>query len=103
VGEGFEVRRYRSDDAPEALRLLHDGFGGWPGRRVAAHDRPEEFFRWKHERNPHGPSFIVVAEADGRLIGMRAYMPWPLTAGGGRVEAVHTVDLATHPTTEARA
>jgi GNAT superfamily N-acetyltransferase len=96
--EAFEVRSYRAGDAPRVVSLLMAAFGDWPGRRVAAHARPEEFFRWKHERNPHGPSYIALAEVDGRLAAMRAYMPWPLLADGGRrVSAVHTVDLATHP------
>ena len=93
----MEVRTYRAGDAPAVLRLLRASFGAWPGRRVAAHDRPAEFFAWKHERNPHGPSFIVLAEAEGRPIGMRAYMLWPLVAGGEAVGAVQAVDLATHP------
>jgi GNAT superfamily N-acetyltransferase len=96
--DGLEVRTYRADDAPRAIALLRASFGDWPGRRVAAHERPEDFFRWKHERNPHGRSHVVVAEADGRLAAMRAYMPWPLSAGDGRpVGAVHTVDIATDP------
>jgi GNAT superfamily N-acetyltransferase len=97
VAEAFDVRTYRDEDAAEVLALLRAAFGDWPGPRVAAHDRPGDFFRWKHERNPHGPSFIVLAQADGRVAAMRAYMPWPLVAGGERASAVHTVDLATHP------
>jgi GNAT superfamily N-acetyltransferase len=95
--EAFEVRDYRAGDAPRALAVLQAAFGAWPGDRVAAHARPEELFRWKHERNPHGPSHILLAEAEGRVIGMRAYMPWPLVVDGRRVDAVHTVDIATHP------
>jgi len=97
VAEPFEVRTFRDSDAAGVLALLHSAFGDWPGRRVAVADRPEAFFRWKHERNPHGPSFIVIADAEGRTVGMRAYMPWPLVADGEPVAAVHTVDLATHP------
>jgi predicted N-acetyltransferase YhbS len=97
VAQPLEIRTYRPGDAGRVLKLLQTSFGAWPGRRVAAHDRPAEFLRWKHERNPHGPSFIVLAEADGRLIGMRAYMLWPLAAGGDEVGAVQAVDLATHP------
>jgi GNAT superfamily N-acetyltransferase len=95
--EALQVRTYRAEDAPRALALLSAAFGDWPGPRVAAHDRPEELFRWKHERNPHGRSHIALAEVDGRLASMRAYMPWPLVAGGERVTAVHTVDIATDP------
>jgi GNAT superfamily N-acetyltransferase len=97
VGEDFELRTYASADAPAVLELLAAAFGDWPGRRVAAHGHPEELFRWKHERNPHGASHIFLAEAGGRLIGMRAYMPWPLDVDGRRVDAVQTVDVATLP------
>jgi len=97
VGDDFELRTYTSADAPAALDLLQAAFGDWPGRRVAAHGRPEELFRWKHERNPYGPSRIFLAEAGGRAIGMRAYMPWPLDVDGRRVDAVQTVDVATLP------
>ena len=92
------MRTYRADDAPRAIALLRTAFGDWPGRRVAAHARPDEFFRWKHERNPHGPSYIVLAEAEGRLASMRAYMPWPLQVNGGeKLDAVQGVDIATDP------
>jgi GNAT superfamily N-acetyltransferase len=91
------VRSYRAGDAPRVIALLRAAFGDWPGPRVAARHRPEEFFAWKHERNPHGPSFILVVEADGRVVGARAYMPWRLTVDGQSVQAVHSVDMATHP------
>jgi GNAT superfamily N-acetyltransferase len=93
----FEVRTYRDGDDAGVLALLQAAFGSWPGRRVAAHDRPERFFHWKHLENPHGRSFIVLADTGERLIGMRAYMMWPLMAGGEAVGAVQSVDLATHP------
>jgi GNAT superfamily N-acetyltransferase len=92
-----EVRTYRDGDAPRVLELLLAAFGAWPGARVLAHDRPAEFFHWKHETNPHGASFILLAEEEGRLIAMRAYMHWPLLAGGVPTGAVQAVDLATHP------
>jgi GNAT superfamily N-acetyltransferase len=96
--DGLEVRTYRADDAPRAIALLRAAFGDWPGRRVAAYDRPDAFFSWKHERNPHGRSHIVVAESEGRLAAMRAYMPWPLYLNGGdSLNAVQGVDIATDP------
>lgn len=96
------MRTYGAGDAARAVDLLQAAFSGWPGPRVAARDRPEELFRWKHEANPRGRSFIGLAEADGRLAAMRAYMAWPLTANGTRVSAVHTVDIATHPDYQGR-
>ncbi len=97
MAEPLAIRSYGDGDLPRALELLQAAFDGWPGPRVAAHDRPADFFRWKHERNPQGRSLILLAEADGRSIGMRAYMPWPLLANGKQVGAVQAVDLATHP------
>jgi hypothetical protein len=46
------IRPYREGEAPRVVELLQASFGAWPGPRVAAHDRPAEFFRWKHELNP---------------------------------------------------
>jgi len=101
--DGVELRTYRAGDAPRAVSLLRAAFGDWPGRRVAARDRPGEFFVWKHERNPHGRSHIMFAEVDGRPVAMRAYMPWPLYVNGGqRVTAVQGVDIATDPAFQKR-
>src|SRR5689334_265666 len=93
----MDLRAYRPEDAPRVVALLQAAFGDWPGRRVAAHSRPEELWRWKHERNPHGPSYVLLAERDGQLAAMRSYMTWPLRARGRRLAAVHTVDIATDP------
>jgi len=59
--------------------------------------RPAEFFRWKHLENPFGPSLMLVAEADGRLVGLRAFMRWRFAAGDRQLRAVRAVDTATHP------
>ena len=66
--------------------------GGGP-----AGSRPAEFFRWKHLENPFGRSFMLVAEADGRIVGLRAFMRWEFVAGDGAFRAVRAVDTATHP------
>lgn len=96
--EGVQLRNYGAGDAERAISLLQTAFGDWPGRRVAAHGRPDEFFAWKHERNPHGASQIMFAEVDGQVVAMRAYMPWPLyVSGGRRLTAVQGVDIATDP------
>jgi hypothetical protein len=45
---------------------------------------------------------MVVAEADGAVIGFVAYMQWRFTAGGRVVRAVRGVDLAVHPSSRRR-
>lgn len=55
------------------------------------------YWTWKHARNPFGPSPCLLAEADGRLVGLRVFMRWDWRARGITVPAVRAVDTATHP------
>jgi GNAT superfamily N-acetyltransferase len=88
----FVVRPYRPDDEPKVLELLTAALGPGPvGQRTPA------FFRWKHLENPFGPSFMLVADLDGRVIGFRAFLRWRFDSSWGTVHAVRAVDTATHP------
>ena len=89
---GLEVRPYRDSDELAVLGLLNDALGGGP-----AGTRPATFFRWKHLENPFGRSFMLVAEAEGRIVGLRAFMRWEFLARDRRFRAVRAVDTATHP------
>jgi GNAT superfamily N-acetyltransferase len=94
---GVEIRAYRDDDEPEVIALLDAALGGGPGgTRTAAS------FRWKHLRNPFGRSVLLVAVADDRIVGLRAFMRWTFVAGEGRLRAVRAVDTATHPAYQGR-
>ena len=87
------VRPYLPGDEPAVLALLEAALGGGPAGR-----RPPEFFRWKHFANPFGRSYLLVAERDGQVVGLRAFLRWRFTAEGGRVVwAARAVDTATHP------
>jgi GNAT superfamily N-acetyltransferase len=92
-----DVRSYRPEDETRVLDLLNAALGGGPAGWWSA-----EFFRWKHLANPFGPSFILVAEADGRIVGLRAFMRWRFEAGDRTVTAVRAVDTATHPDYQGR-
>lgn len=59
--------------------------------------RSSEYWDWKHHQNPFGPSFMLVGEHDGTLVGLRAFMRWDWYRSGQRVPAVRAVDTATHP------
>jgi GNAT superfamily N-acetyltransferase len=91
------IRPFQPGDEDGVLELLDVTLGAGPARR-----RPPEFFRWKHHENPFGSSFILVAESQGRLVGLRAFMRWRFEGGGGRFEAVRAVDTATHPDVQGR-
>jgi GNAT superfamily N-acetyltransferase len=86
------IRSFEAGDEALVLELLEATLGGGPAGR-----RPPEFFRWKHWQSPFGPSFMLVAESAGRLIGLRAFMRWRFEGDGRAVQAVRAVDTATHP------
>jgi GNAT superfamily N-acetyltransferase len=87
-----QIRPYRDRDEPGVLRLLQAAFGGWPST-IEAED-PAELFRWKHVANPSGRSVMVVAEAEGAVIGFGAWLRWRVTANGQTFEVLRAVDLA---------
>ncbi|HZD80167.1 MAG TPA: GNAT family N-acetyltransferase [Actinomycetota bacterium] len=91
------VRPCQAQDEDEVLRLLRASLGGGP-----AGNRSAEFFRWKHVENPFGPSFMLVAETDERIVGLRAFMRWRFLAGERELRAVRAVDTATHPDFQGR-
>ena len=88
----LDIREYRDDDEAAVLNLLDKTLG--PGPLGV---RPPAFFRWKHLANPFGRSLMLVAEHEGRIAGLRAFMRWGFTASGAPVAAVSAVDTATDP------
>jgi hypothetical protein len=52
--------------------------------------------------NPFGPSYLLLAESEGRLVGLRAFMRWRFLAGDRPVRAARAVDTATHPDFQGR-
>jgi GNAT superfamily N-acetyltransferase len=90
-----KVRTFEAKDEPRVLEVLQAAFGQWP--RDIQGVAPSEFFRWKHVAGPFGPSILMVAEADGAVIGFAAYMPWRLRASGQTLTTMRGVDFAVHP------
>lgn len=94
---GLQIRPYREADEPEVLELLSAALGPGPAGKRSA-----DFFRWKHLRNPFGPSLLLVGEEGGRIVGFRAFMRWRFQAGDQTILAVRPVDTATHPDARGR-
>ena len=86
------VIAYTDEEASRVAELLNAGLGQ---KQVGVRDA--EYWRWKHERNPFGRSFTLLAEADGRLVGVRAFMRWEFECDGRIVRAAKPVDSVTHP------
>lgn len=87
------VRPFVDEDLAGVLDLLRAALGETPLLR-----RTAELFAWKHFDNPFGRSILLVAEVDGRVAGLRAFMRWDLeTRHGDTLRCVRAVDTATHP------
>jgi GNAT superfamily N-acetyltransferase len=87
------IRPFEDSDLGPVLDVLRDSLGETPLLK-----RTPALFSWKHQRNPFGRSIILLAESEGRIAGVRAFMRWNLTTPGGDVlRCVRAVDTATHP------
>jgi GNAT superfamily N-acetyltransferase len=83
------IRAAAPSDADPILDLVRRSLG------EARVPRSREYWEWKHRDNPFGPSPCLVAEADGRIVGLRAFMRWAWRAQDTIVPAVRAVDTAT--------
>jgi GNAT superfamily N-acetyltransferase len=97
VDETVLIRPYGPEDEEPVLDLLRLSLGAGP-----AGERSREFFRWKHYDNPFGRSFMLVAEVDHTMVGLRAFMRWRFSSGRREFTAVRAVDTATHPNYQGR-
>lgn len=89
----ISVRTMGSKDLDEVLDVMRAALGEPPGLR-----RTADLWDWKHTDNPFGKSIALVAESEGRIAGVRAFMRWELlTPQGETVRCVRAVDTATHP------
>jgi GNAT superfamily N-acetyltransferase len=90
LGTALQIRPYVAEDEPAVLALLVGALGEGPSGQ-----RTPDFFRWKHLENPFGESLLLVAEVDGEIVGLRAFLRWEFTAGERSLRAVRAVDTAT--------
>lgn len=87
------IREATQADVPSILTVLKLALGETP-----LLERTPSLFEWKHSSNPFGPSIVLLAELDERVVGVRAFMRWNLLMpAGGTLRCVRAVDTATHP------
>ncbi|HET7325919.1 MAG TPA: GNAT family N-acetyltransferase [Nocardioidaceae bacterium] len=86
------VRALEVADRPAVMALLTAALGGGPTGTYS-----DDFFGWKHLRNPFGSSPGLVAVQEDRIVGVRLFLRWELEAAGKPVSAVRAVDTATDP------
>ncbi|RYD56677.1 MAG: GNAT family N-acetyltransferase [Sphingobacteriales bacterium] len=87
----MQLRSATAQDKPAIITLLKSSLG------ESMIPKSESLWTWKHEQNPFGPSFVLLAEEDNELIGVRAFMQWAWQWGDKTYKAIRAVDTATHP------
>ena len=77
-------------DTEEIVAVLKESLGD---------ELPVSIATWefKHLNNPFGPSIVLLAKEDGKIIGVRAFMKWQLCVGKKDLFTYRAVDTATHP------
>lgn len=84
------------EDQDNIVELLKQSLGETSSEKSA------RYWQWKHLDNPFGLSPVWVAEADGHLVGVRAFMRWQWQKGDTVYAALRAVDTATHPSCQGR-
>jgi N-acetylglutamate synthase-like GNAT family acetyltransferase len=87
----MQIRPATPHDKPAMIELLRKSLG------EGLIPKSEALWTWKHEQNPFGESFVLLAEENGTLIGLRAFMQWQWKWKGTVYNAIRAVDTATHP------
>ena len=85
------IRGAVQTDKPAIINLLKKSLG------ESVIPITEKLWSWKHEQNAFGNSFVLLAEENSDIIGVRAFMQWNWLWNGIIYKAIRAVDTATHP------
>ncbi|RAW01291.1 GNAT family N-acetyltransferase [Pseudochryseolinea flava] len=87
----MNIRKAVVQDVPAIVALLKQSLG------ESLMPKSEAYWKWKHVDNPFGISPVLVAEENGILIGIRAFMRWQWHDNKQIFSTLRAVDTATHP------
>jgi GNAT superfamily N-acetyltransferase len=87
----MNIRAAVTTDKPAIIELLRSSLG------ESTIPKSEGLWAWKHEQNPFGNSYVLVAEENNMLIGLRAFMQWQWRWNDSIFKTIRAVDTATHP------
>lgn len=85
------IREPNKEDNAAIIELLQLSLG------ESKLKKSQEIWDYKHCRNPFGISPIFLAEENGDLIGIRAFMQWRWQLGSVIWTSYRAVDTGTHP------
>jgi GNAT superfamily N-acetyltransferase len=89
----INVRNYSEGDEEQIVELFQVAFNGWP--RFDLESNPLDYWRWKYGRG-YGKD-IVVAEADGKIVGAFHSVPCKFKLNNGNYNATLGADIAVSP------
>jgi GNAT superfamily N-acetyltransferase len=84
------VREAKIEDSSEIVELLKTTLGERDIKKTIP------YWYWKHYENPFGTSKILLAIADSKIVGVRAFMQWSWENNQTSVASVRAVDSVTH-------
>ncbi|SDZ58741.1 GNAT family N-acetyltransferase [Rhodonellum ikkaensis] len=87
----MEIRYAQENDIPSIVGLLKVSLG------EDRTPKSEALWRWKHLENPFGQSPVLLAEKNGEILGVRAFLRWNWQEEGKTFRALRAVDTAVHP------
>lgn len=85
------IRKGTDSDLEEIISLLKVSLGE---DRIP---KTKALWIWKHHQNPFGASPVLVAESEGKIVGVRAFLKWEYTHESKILLAQRAVDTAVHP------
>jgi N-acetylglutamate synthase-like GNAT family acetyltransferase len=85
------IREANNKDIPQIIEVLKAGLGEGLIKKT------ERVWHYKHTENPFGKSIVYVAETNGKIVGVRAFMQWRWQYKKKICTAYRAVDTATHP------
>ena len=92
---GWTPRFYEDSDAEDVVTLLNAAFDGWP--KVDISVPAIDHFRLKTSSHPGAAPLSLVAELDGRIVGLQTYVMPRIKAGPYELLAKQGVDFCVHP------
>lgn len=91
----FSVRLYKKGDEEQIIPLLDEVFKDWLKKDLDC--TPQEHYEWLYWDNPEKKNPTVVAEKDGKIIGVNHGLYLRLKIGGKVFLCLKGTDLAVHP------
>ncbi|GAA0880871.1 hypothetical protein GCM10009119_38410 [Algoriphagus jejuensis] len=92
----MDIRTATHNDNTPIIELLRVSLG------ESLIPKSEKLWQWKHVDNPFGKSPVLLAEDNGQVVGIRAFLQWEFSNKGKTIKACRAVDTATHPTYQGR-